>query len=51
MHFPSNLFVHVTGSSATGPTEPGSKLGQQLANILFSQAKTFLQQVTGQLNL
>ncbi|XP_013764386.1 AT-hook-containing transcription factor isoform X2 [Pundamilia nyererei] len=33
------------GSSATGPTEPGSKLGQQLANILFSQAETFLQQL------
>ncbi|XP_063334942.1 microtubule organization protein AKNA isoform X3 [Pelmatolapia mariae] len=33
------------GSSATGPTEPDSKLGQQLANILFSQAETFLQQL------
>lgn len=33
------------GSSAAGPTEPGSKLGQQLANILFSQAETFLQQL------
>ncbi|XP_030598647.1 microtubule organization protein AKNA isoform X2 [Archocentrus centrarchus] len=33
------------GSSASGPTEPGAQLGQQLANILFSQTDKFLQQM------